>query len=282
MTKRTHPSGSSNGTNTARSTDKATTTGHNRSATTPRKRSTSAVAPSNRIKLVWASLVGVAALIVVAIIAGQPQGEADNTGTTDGTTSDTASPTFDLARRIPDDVTALGAVDAPVVIVEFADYRCPFCGVFDRDTLPTIVEDYIDKGTVRFEWRDLPVFGEQSIGAAVAARAAGEQGMFWEYHTALFAAAPERGHPELPDEKLIEFARQVGVPDIERFTKDLASPELTERVRADYVEGTNIGIASTPIFLVNETPIAGAQPLDAFLKVIDEELAKADRKATVN
>jgi protein-disulfide isomerase len=240
------------------------------------------VALSNRIKLVWASLIGVAALIVVAIIAGQPQGEADNTGTADGTTSDTASPTFDLARRIPDDVTAQGAVDAPVVIVEFADYRCPFCGVFDRDTLPTIVTDYIDKGTVRFEWRDLPVFGEQSIGAAVAARAAGEQGMFWEYHTALFAAAPERGHPVLPDEKLIEFARQVGVPDIERFTKDLASPELAERVRADYVEGTNIGIASTPIFLVNETPIAGAQPLDAFLKVIDEELAKADREGTVN
>lgn len=279
MTKRTHPSGSSNGSNKA---TKATTTNQNHSRTAPRKRATSTVAPSNRIKLVWASLIGVAALIVVAIIAGQPQGDAGPGRAADGTTSDTANPTFDLARRIPDDVTAQGAVDAPVVIVEFADYRCPFCGVFDRDTLPTIVTDYIDKGTVRFEWRDLPVFGEQSIGAAVAARAAGEQGMFWEYHTALFAAAPERGHPELPDEKLIEFARQVGVPDIERFTKDLASPELTERVRADYVEGTNIGIASTPIFLVNETPIAGAQPLDAFLTVIDEELAKAGREATVN
>lgn len=282
MTKRTHPSGTSNGSKKANSTNRATTPNHNRSRTAARKRSTSTTAPSNRIKLVWASLIGVAALIVVAIIAGQPQGDARQQGAADGTTSDTANPAFNLARRDPDDVTAQGSVDAPVVIVEFADYRCPFCGVFDRDTLPTIVKDYIDKGTVRFEWRDMPIFGDQSIGAAVAARAAGEQGMFWEYHTALFAAAPERGHPELPDEKLIEFARQVGVPDIERFTKDLASPELAERVRADYVEGTNIGISSTPIFLVNETPIAGAQPLDAFLQVIDEELTKADRKATVN
>ncbi|MGG7463743.1 DsbA family protein [Plantibacter sp. YIM 135347] len=285
MTKRTRPSGSSNGNNNATATNtaaKATTTSPNRARTTPQKRSASAAAPSSRIKLVWASLVGVAALIVVAIIAGQPQGDSDPNEAAGGTTSDTANPAFNLARRIPDDVTAQGAVDAPVVIVEFADYRCPFCGVFDRDTLPTIVKDYVDKGAVRFEWRDLPVFGDQSIGAAVAARAAGEQGMFWEYHTALFAAAPERGHPELPNEKLIEFARQVGVPDIDRFTMDLASPELAERVRADYVEGTNIGISSTPIFLVNETPIAGAQPLSAFLKVIDEELAKADRKTSVN
>ncbi|MFZ4894959.1 DsbA family protein [Plantibacter sp. Mn2098] len=161
-------------------------------------------------------------------------------------------------------------------MVEYADYRCPFCGVFDRDTKPALVREYVDAGKLRIEWRDLPVFGEQSIAAAVAARAAGRQGMFWEYHTAMFAAAPERGHPELPRERLLEFAREIGVPDIARFTADLDDPALASAVQTDYAEGTRIGIASTPIFIINDTPVAGAQPIDVFRQTIDAAIAVAE------
>ncbi|WP_431031050.1 DsbA family protein [Plantibacter sp. RU18] len=231
------------------------------------------------MKFVWAALVCGAALIVVAIVVGQPAAERGGTRAGSDTSSKDRGSALDFSRRDADDVTAQGRADAPVVIIEYADYRCPFCAVFDQETLPELVKRYVEQGRVRFEWRDLPIFGEQSDAAAVAARAAGEQGMFWEYHTALFAAAPERGHAELPRERLVEFARQIGVPNIDRFTEDLDSQELAQRVRADYEEGANLGISSTPMFLVNGTPIAGAQPLAVFLDVINAELAKAERHA---
>src|SRR5699024_456129 len=132
----------------------------------------------------------------------------------------------DFSRRIDGDPTALGDVDAPVVILEFADYRCPYCGVFATDTLPTLVDEYVDEGLVRVEWRDVPIFGEESFAAAVAARAAGEQDLYWEYNAAIFAGADSSGHQSLPTDKLIALAEEVGVPDIEKFTADLENPDL--------------------------------------------------------
>lgn len=228
--------------------------------------------------LLWVALAGAIILIGIMVIAGLPRDNgADAAGPADGTNS--AAPTLsDLARRVPTDVAAQGSVDAPVVILEYADYRCPYCAHFDRDTLPQIITDYIDAGKVRFEWRDFPIFGDESTAAAVAARAAGEQGLFWEYHTAVFAAAPDRGHPDLPTERLIDFARQVGVPDLDRFAADLNSPELAAQVRADQTEGSAIGVSSAPTFIVNDTPVVGAQPYEAFRQAIDAELAKAEKK----
>jgi protein-disulfide isomerase len=182
---------------------------------------------------------------------------------------------LNLARRIDGDPTALGSVDAPVVLVEFADYRCPFCGVFARDTMPLLVKEYVDSGQLRIEWRDFPVFGDESVAAAVAGRAAGAQGKFWEFHEVVFANAPERGHPELPKERLIEIAKEIGVADIDRFTADLDNPELAAAVSADQAEAAAIGVTSTPIFVINDTPVSGAQPADVFREIIDAEIARA-------
>ena len=104
---------------------------------------------------------------------------------------------LDLPRREADDPMAKGDVDAPVVIMEFADYRCPFCASWGRDVQPEL-QDLIDDGTVRIEFRDRVLFGEDSEATALAARAAGEQGMYWEYHDAVYAAAPDSGHPDMP------------------------------------------------------------------------------------
>ncbi|MGC0366516.1 protein-disulfide isomerase [Rhodococcus sp. 27YEA15] len=243
----------------------------------PDSRTVATAIRPRRATIVWAALAGAAVLVAVMIFAGRSESVAPTDEPVTSTAQDNSTSDFDPGRRIADDMTALGAVDAPVVIVEYADYRCPFCGVFDRNTLPTIVADYIDDGKVRFEWRDFPIFGEESIGAAVATRAAGEQGLFWEYHTALFAGAPERGHPDFPTSRLVEFAREVNVPDLDRFVRDLEEPGLLDRVRADYLEGKQIGVSSTPIFLVNETPVMGAQPLSVFRQIIDGELAKTSR-----
>ena len=82
-----------------------------------------------------------------------------------------------LARRDADDYTAIGDVDAPLVMIEYSDYRCPYCALYATETQPELIKKYVDTGKLRIEWRDTPIFGEQSLDAAVAAPAAGEQGM---------------------------------------------------------------------------------------------------------
>lgn len=232
--------------------------------------------------LLWVALAGAAVVIGIMVVAGLPRdgGTAAEPVPTSTATDSATATLSDLARRSPVDVASQGAVDAPVVIVEYADYRCPYCAHFDRDTLPNLVSDYIDAGKVRFEWRDFPIFGDESFGAAVAARAAGEQGMFWEFHHAVYAAAPDRGHPDLPNERLVEIAQQVGVPDIDKFTADLTNPQLMAAVSADLSEGKALGVSSVPAFIVGNTPIIGAQPEAAFRQAIEAELAKADTGRT--
>ncbi|WP_305094068.1 thioredoxin domain-containing protein [Prescottella sp. R16] len=178
-------------------------------------------------------------------------------------------PVGDLSRRIDGDPLARGAVDAPVTMVVFSDYRCPFCAKFSRDTEPQLVERYVDSGQLRIEWRDLPLFGDQSRAAAVAGRAAAAQGKFWEFNSALYAAAPDRGHPEFDAAALRGFAEQAGVPDLERFDRDAAGADFDRAVGSDLLEAKMLGVSSTPAFVINGYPVLGAQPLDVFVDTIE-------------
>nr|WP_281497004.1 thioredoxin domain-containing protein [Ornithinimicrobium sp. F0845] len=179
---------------------------------------------------------------------------------------------LDLPRREADDPLAKGDVDAPVVIIEYADYRCPFCASWGRDVQPAL-QDLIDDGTVRLEFRDRILFGEDSEATALAARAAGEQGLYWEYHDAVFAAAPASGHPDMPREKLLGLAEEIGVPDLAQFEADLDSAELRAAMEADMAEGDSLGVRSTPTFLVNTVALVGAQPEQVFRQAVAQELA---------
>ncbi|NMR28708.1 DsbA family protein [Crystallibacter degradans] len=240
--------------------------------------------PRNRNFTVTATVLGVAVLLLfVGIFAYQggksQQAASAGQGEQAGENAQRGSEgELDMSRRIADDPTALGAVDAPVVMVEYSDYRCPFCGLFARDTLPALVKKYVDSGDLRIEWRDLPVFGEESMEAALAGRAAGEQGKFWEFNKAVYDAAPERGHADLNRERLIEFAEQSGVPDMKKFEADLESKQLRQAVTRDAQEAASLGATGTPTFLVNDTPFVGAQPLEAFEQAIDAELNEARSK----
>ena len=245
--------------------------------TSPRGASKSTRRPWKGYAVAAAGLLVVAGVVGVGV-AAQQNGEAppgspvvihENPVDTGG------EPEFDMSRRIDGDPTALGAVDAPVVLVEYADFRCPFCGIYARDTMPQLVQEYVGSGEVRMEWRDFPVFGDESVAAAVAARAAGEQGLFWEFGEVVFADAPERGHVALPPERLIEIAQQIGVPDMAAFEADLTNPQLLARVDADTAEARSLGVTGTPTFLVNDTPLSGAQPITAFRDAIEAELEQA-------
>ncbi len=174
----------------------------------------------------------------------------------------------DLARRDADDPRAKGDVDAPVVLVEYEDFRCPFCGVHARDTQPEL-QKYVDDGTLRIEFRDLAIFGKQSTRAAAASRAAAAQGKFWEFHDAVYADAPDRGHADLPDSTLIDYAKQIGVQDLGQFKTDMNSDATAAAIQDDAQEAYGIGASSTPLFLVNDEPILGAQPAAVFIEKIE-------------
>ncbi|MFA5710907.1 DsbA family protein [Mycolicibacterium sp.] len=175
-----------------------------------------------------------------------------------------------IERRETGDPFALGQTTAPVTMVMFSDYRCPFCAKFSRDIEPELVERFVNSGDLRIEWRDYPIFGEQSRLAARAGRAAAEQGRFWEFNRAVYAAAPERAKADFTEDNLIEFARQAGVADIERFTSEMRSTDFDAAIDADLAQGNRIGVPSTPAFLINDTPVLGAQPTEEFVRVITE------------
>ena len=113
-----------------------------------------------------------------------------------------ARPLGEQARREASDPFALGNVDAPVALVVFSDYRCPFCARYSQATEPELVARYVDAGKLRIEWRDFPIFGDASLLAARAGRAAAAQGKFWEFNRAVYAAAPASGHHDLTEAKL--------------------------------------------------------------------------------
>ncbi|WP_019971703.1 thioredoxin domain-containing protein [Mycobacterium sp. 141] len=231
----------------------------------------------NDVRFVIGLLVVATVLIVVVMMKfnGDPATVA-GPSVTEHSVAATTSPDGGLSaaieRRQPGDPLALGDPRAPVAMVIFSDYRCPFCAKFSRDTEPVLIERFVNDGKLRIEWRDFPIFGEQSRLAALAGRAAADQGKFWEFNRAVYAAAPERSKPDLTEQALIGFARQAGVPDIDRFTSGMHSGAFDAAVDADFAQGNSIGIPSTPAFLIAGRPMLGAQPTADFVQAIDNAL----------
>ncbi|GAB2927886.1 MULTISPECIES: thioredoxin domain-containing protein [unclassified Streptomyces] len=182
-----------------------------------------------------------------------------------------------LARRDADDKLAIGPADAPVVLIEYADFKCGYCGKFARDTEPELVEKYVKDGTLRIEWRNFPIFGEESENAARGAWAAGQQDRFWEFHRAAYAeGAKEKGFGK---DRVKALAQEAGVKDLDRFMEDLDGDAARAAVKKDQEQAYGIGATSTPSFLINGRPIAGAQPEETFTRAI--EAAAEQAKGTV-
>lgn len=179
-----------------------------------------------------------------------------------------------LARRDAGDPLALGDVDAPVVMIAYSEFQCPFCGRFARETEPVLIEDYVEDGRLRIEWRDFPYLGEESATAAFGARAASQQDAFWEFAQAMFGNQQPPNSGRITAEFLADVAEGVGL-DRERFLDDLESDEVAAAVARDFQEGQSIGVTGTPAFLINGRPVMGAQPTEVFVQVVEEALADA-------
>jgi protein-disulfide isomerase len=134
------------------------------------------------------------------------------------------------------------------------------------------VESYVEDGTLRLEWRDFPYLGQESANAALAARAAQDQGKFWEYHDLLY----KNQSGGFSDERLIELAREAGL-DVEKFEEDLASGRFEGSVVGDFQEGQQMGITGTPTFVINGRVLAGLQPLEVYEDAIEQAEEEARR-----
>ncbi|WP_041479061.1 DsbA family protein [Corynebacterium ulcerans] len=190
---------------------------------------------------------------------------------------------LNVHRRNAKDPFAIGALDAPVVISEYSDFECPFCAKWSNETESTIIKDYVDKGLVRIEWNDLPVNGPDAVLAAKAGRAAAAQGKFNEFRSALFQASKTiKGHPENKLANFEEFARQAGVKDMTRFSREATDSTYDSVVNKAREYAGSLGINGTPGFVVGTQYVSGAQPTEVFVRAIEAELAKvADGEVAV-
>jgi protein-disulfide isomerase len=178
---------------------------------------------------------------------------------------------FDAPRHeieLSADDPSLGSPSAPVTLVEFSDFQCPFCQRV-APTLKQVKEKYGDK--VRVVWKDFPLtqIHPQAFKAGEAAHCAADQGKFWEYHDRLFA-----NQQALQPADLKKHAADLGL-DATAFNSCLDSSKYGERVRDGVAEGSRLGVNSTPTIYINGRVLSGAQPYETFVSVIDEELSKS-------
>jgi protein-disulfide isomerase len=167
-----------------------------------------------------------------------------------------------------------GPADAPVVIVEFSDFQCGYCGRWYQQTLPEILETYPEQ--VKFVYRDFPIFGEESLNAAMASECAEEQGAFWDYHNRLFDRLTNSEPANLTQETFVRYATDLGL-DADSFSECLTSQKYLDEVVADYQAAQEYGFGGTPGFIINGVVYAiGAQPFEVFQGIIEGELERLD------
>jgi len=179
-----------------------------------------------------------------------------------------------------DDDPVKGDPDAPVTVVEFSDFQCPFCSRFFDQTLPLIQENYIDTGKIKFVYKDLPLdsLHPNARSAHIAAECADEQGKFWEYHDVLFENQGQWNKLSSSDlsSQLNQYATTMGLNSAS-FDSCLSSQSMADEVNADVLQASQYGATGTPTFFIGNEEngfikLVGAQPFSAFQAAIDAQL----------
>jgi protein-disulfide isomerase len=163
-----------------------------------------------------------------------------------------------------DDDPYLGPEDAPVVIIEFSDFNCGFCSKWYQESLTALLSMYPEQ--IRFVYRDYPLLSESSVTASQAAQCAHEQDAFWDFHDALFTREDPKNL-----ETYLSLAEEFNL-DIENFEECYQSDRTMEEIENDARFAAGLGIRGTPTFFINGIPLVGAQPLESFTAIIEDEL----------
>jgi len=163
-----------------------------------------------------------------------------------------------------DGYPSIGPENASVVIVEFSDFNCQYCGLFARTTFPVLMSKYPKE--IRFVYRHAPLGPASSVEAAQASMCAYDQDYFWEYHDALF-----ENQDRLGAELYTEIATNLEL-DLPAFNTCLENDDYMDLIETDLDFALTTGIRGTPTFFINGLALVGAQPIEAFTEVIDVEL----------
>lgn len=201
----------------------------------------------------------VAGLALGYIFWGRPSAAPESLAA--GAQPSAAPQRFDVS---VDDDPSTGPENAPITIVEFSDFNCPYCRRFQSETFPALMAAYPNQ--IRFVYRDFPITSAESFVAAQAANCAGHQGAYWDFHDALFT-----GDAPLGRETYDTYAAQLGL-DVEALNACIDEGGEAAEVEADARAAADLGVNGTPTFFINGIPLVGAQPLVNFRSVIDAEL----------
>jgi protein-disulfide isomerase len=191
----------------------------------------------------------------------------------------TKQPNIPLKISIDND-PIIGNPDAPITIIEFSDFQCPFCARFHIETLPLIMNEYINEGQVKLVFRDFPIqsIHPNALPASVAAECANEQGKFKEMHDMLFENQNKWSNQSL-DNLMITLSQYASEMELEeeKFDSCLKNGKYIEEIQKDLDDGRTYGVSGTPGFFVGNDQIGfieltGAQPFENFKKVIDSQL----------
>lgn len=168
-----------------------------------------------------------------------------------------------------DDSPYIGPKNASVVIIEFADYQCPLCDRFYKQTESKILKNYA--GKIKFVYRDFPLVNMHifAMNASLAADCAGEQGKYWEYHNLLFTNQNEWSKTG----NFSKYAEELDM-NMTEFNSCFTSQKYINKVKQDKQVGIKAGVTGTPTFFINGIPLVGAQPYNAFETIINRELNK--------
>jgi protein-disulfide isomerase len=163
-----------------------------------------------------------------------------------------------------DDDPALGPADAPITIIEFSDFNCPYCEKWHVETFQPLLAAYPDQ--IRFVYRDFPITSAESLVAAQAADCAGDQDAYWAFHDALLSGGLDLGRQAYE-----EYATRLGL-NVEVLLGCIDSEKYRAEVEGDARYAAGLGASGTPTFFINGIPLVGAQPLAQFQAVIEKEL----------
>ncbi len=173
-----------------------------------------------------------------------------------------------------DDDPVLGDPNAPVTMIEFSDFQCPYCRAFWRDTLPLIKQNYIDTGKVKLVYRDFPLsIHPNSMLGAQAADCAIDQGKFWQMHDEIFSQQDKQGIDTIPftQADTEKWAAAVGL-NVGQFHSCVTAGNYTDEINKDIADGTAAGVDGTPTFSINGLKVVGAQPYAVFQSAIEQAL----------